>query len=121
MSEQTQAPQDIAAIQAFNESVNHAVMRNYDMNTALMTEGVSSTAVALANAMSAADLTAAMAVEVGNGMDAIEALLVKLADDMKSRAVAAFEFYSQQKAERDASEAAAPVAANDAVVTGEGV
>lgn len=119
MSEQNQAPQDIAAIQAFNESVNNAVMRNYDMNTTLMSEGVSSTAVALANALSAADLTAAMAVEAGNGMDTIEALLVKLADDMKSRAVAAFEFYSQQKAEREQSEV---VAANDSVaVPGVGV
>lgn len=101
---QTQAPaQDIAAIQAFNESVNRAVLRNFELNNALIAEGVSPTGVALANALSAADLTAAMTVEAGNGMDAVNVLLEKLLDDMKSRAAAAYEFYLAQKTDREAA------------------
>lgn len=104
---QTQAPaQDIAAIQAFNESVNRAVLRNFELNNTLIAEGVSPTGVALANALSAADLTAAMAVEAGNGMDVVNVLLEKLLDDMKSRAAAAFEYYQQQKAETVSAPAA---------------
>ena len=99
MSEPTQAQTQETIIQAFNESVNKAVIRNFELNNALIVEGVSPTGVALANALSAADLTAAMAVEAGNGMDVVEVLLTKLLDDMKSRAAAAYEYYSQRKAE----------------------
>lgn len=124
MNEQVQdqqTPEQIAAIQAFNESVNTAVLRNFEMNSNLMASGISGTAVALANGLSAADLTAAIAVENGNGLEAIEVLLKNLADDMQKRAVAAYEFYSQQKAEREAQQVAptcaapAQPAANDAV------
>lgn len=100
-----QSPDQIAVIQAFNESVNAAALRNFELNQALLGEGISSTGVALANALSAADLTAAMAVEAGNGLDVVEVLLTKLLDDMKSRAAAAFEYYSQQKAESEAAPA----------------
>ena len=113
MSEQTQAqtPEQAAAIQAFNESVNTAVLRNFKLNTQLMANNISGTAVALANGLSAADLTAAIAVENDNGPEVIDVLLTNLADDMKKRAIAAYEFYSQQKAEREAQ-----AAANDATV-----
>lgn len=112
MTEQAQAqqsPEQIAAIQAFNESVNTAVLRSFELNNALMGEGISPTAVALADALSAADLTAAMAVEAGQGFDVIEVLIKNLADDMLKRAVAAHEYYTQQKAE-------AATVANDEVV-----
>lgn len=101
MSEQAQTQESI--IQAFNESVNKAVIRNFELNNALIVEGVSPTGVALANALSAADLTAAMAVEAGNGMDVVDVLLTKLLDDMKNRAAAAYEFYLAQKTEREAA------------------
>lgn len=100
---QTPTPEQIAAIQAFNESVNTAVLRNFDMNNALIAEGISPTGVALANALSAADMTAAMAVKADNGIELVNVLLEKLLDDMKSRAAAAFEYYQQQKAEAPAA------------------
>jgi predicted transglutaminase-like cysteine proteinase len=116
MSEQAQTQnltdEQKEAIQAFNESVNTAVLRNFEFNSQLMASGISGTGVALANGLSAADLTAAIAVENGNGPDVIDVLLTNLLDDMKKRALAAYEFYSQQKAEREANEAAA----NDATV-----
>lgn len=113
MSEQAQAqisPEHQAAIQAFNESVNTAALRNFEMNSNLMVSGISGTAVALANALSAADLTAAIAVENNNSVEVIDVLLTNLLNDMKKRALATFEFYAGQKAEREAKEAAA---AND--------
>lgn len=109
MNEQTQtqaSAQDIAALQAFNESVNRAVLRNFELNNALIAEGVSPTGVALANAMSAADLTAAMAAAGGDGMDVVNVLLEKLLDDMKGLATVAFEHYQQQKAETVSAPAA---------------
>ena len=108
MNEQIQipTPEQIAAIQAFNESVNTAVLRNFDMNNALIAEGISPTGVVLANALSAADMTAAMAVKADNGIELVNVLLEKLLDDMKSRAAAAFEYYQQQKAETVSAPAA---------------
>jgi predicted transglutaminase-like cysteine proteinase len=110
MSEQAQTPtlteEQKQAIQAFNESVNTAVLRNFEFNSQLMASGISGTAVALANGLSAADLTAAIAVENDNGLEVIEILLTNLLDDMKKRATAAYEFYSQQKAEQAAQPAA---------------
>lgn len=112
---QAQTPEQVAAIQAFNESVNTAVLRNFELNSQLMANNISGTAVALANGLSAADLTAAIAVENGNGPDVIDVLLDNLLDDMKKRALAAYEFYSQQK-DAKAGGCAAQAPANDATV-----
>lgn len=111
MNENNQSQESV--IQAFNESVNEAVLRNFDLNNELIAGGISPTGVVLANALSAADLTAVMAVEAGNNMEVVEVLLNKLLDDMKKRAAAAFEYYTQRKAEDDA----AKMSANDATVT----
>lgn len=104
MNEPTQAPaQDPAVVQAFNENVNLAVLRNFELNNVLIAEGISPTGVALANALSAADLTAAMAVEADTAVEALDVLLDRLFADMKDRAVAAYEYFKQQKAEAAAA------------------
>lgn len=100
---QNMTPEQQEAIAKFNESVNAAVLRNFEFNSQLMASGISGTAVALANGLSAADLTAAIAVENNNGPDVIDVLITNLADDMKKRAVAAYEFYLAQKTEREAA------------------
>lgn len=100
---QNMTPEQQEAIAKFNESVNAAVLRNFEFNSQLMASGISGTAVALANGLSAADLTAAIAVENNDGPDVIDVLITNLADDMKKRAVAAYEFYLAQKTEREAA------------------
>lgn len=100
---QNMTPEQQEAIAKFNESVNAAVLRNFEFNSQLMASGISGTAVALANGLSAADLTAAIAVENNNGPDVIDVLITNLADDMKKRAVATYEFYLAQKTEREAA------------------
>lgn len=100
---QNMTPEQQEAIAKFNESVNAALLRNFEFNSQLMASGISGTAVALANGLSAADLTAAIAVENNNGPDVIDVLITNLADDMKKRAVATYEFYLAQKTEREAA------------------
>lgn len=103
MNEQPYLPTQGKAAQAFNESVNNAVLLNFELNNDLIAKGVSPTAVSLANALAAADLIAAMAVEANSSIDAVNVLLERLLDDMKCRAVAAHEYYTQRKAEASAA------------------
>ena len=120
MTELNQQPQqmDETAAKAFDESVSAAVLKVFNLNSEMMVAGTSPVAVALANALCAADMTAAMVVEHGGkDMTDITRLLTNMADDMQKRAVLAFEYYSQQKAEREKAVAEVAEAANDAAVT----
>ena len=96
-----QDAKQIAAIQAFNEDVNKAIIRNFNLNSAMLSEGFNATVVALSGALASADLTAALAVEGGQNVDAIDKLIGDLCEDMKKRATAAFEYYAQQKTTQD--------------------
>lgn len=89
-----------AAIQQFNENVDRALMVIYDTNKKLMDDGIPPVCIALANAMSAADLTAAMVVSMSPGgtPETVDQMLERLLEDMKARGHTAFANYTAKHA-----------------------
>jgi uncharacterized phage protein gp47/JayE len=79
----------------FNAAVDAAVIRVYDNNKAMLDDDTSLTVIALANALTAADMTVAMAVQTGNGEEFVKTLLSNLFNDMQARAMMGLQYYKE--------------------------
>lgn len=100
MTDQTNqsTAEQAATIEEFNSNVSTAISATFHSNRILMDDGISTVAVALANGLSAADLTAAIAVENGRTAEDVANMLDNMLDDMKGRAAAAAAHFIEMKA-----------------------
>lgn len=107
MTEQTNQNQvseeQAELINQFNQTVNNSILELFKLNYQMMNDGVTATAVSLANALAAADLVAAMIVENNQSVESIDVMLESLITDMRSRSKDAYKFYVDQKQKREAA------------------
>lgn len=99
MNEQAKTPsaEEVVAIAEFNASVDEAINNVFELNKNMLEAGITTTAVTLSNALSAADMIAAVVAEVGLPVEQCETMVEELAADMKRRAVAAHAIYVAAK------------------------
>jgi len=97
MTEQTKSAEEIVAVAEFNASVDHALDRVFALNKSLLDEGITTTAITLANALSAADMIAAVIAELALPVEQCETMVTELAADMTKRALAAHAIYAAAK------------------------
>lgn len=93
---QQQTPEEIAELAAFNDDANRAIQMIFDHNKEMLNSGISPHALALALVLSAADLTAAVAVENGAG-DRVPDMIASLTQDMTDRSKSAIGFYAANR------------------------
>lgn len=82
--------------EAFNALVDGVILAVHEKNREFLEEGTSVIAVALANAMTTADLLAALA---GGSESTLDGIMASIATDMKARALAALKHHAEHVAE----------------------